>query len=113
MTTLLLVFSDPVPGREAEYDAWYERTHLPELLALPGFVAAQRWARAPGAAAGFPGSPRGNLAVYELEGDGEKAVTAMVEAGTSGALQLSDALDQATLALWLFNQHGARQVAAT
>ncbi len=110
MTTLMLVFSDPVTGREAEYDDWYEHTHLAELLALPGFVAAQRWARAANGAAGFPGSPQGNLAVYELEGDGEKAVTAMMEAAAAGTLHMSDALDQATLALWVFTEHGTRQV---
>ncbi len=112
MTTIMLVFSDAVAGREADYDEWYEHTHLPELLALPGFVAAQRWGRAENAPAGQAPSPRGNLAIYELEGDGEKGLAAMMEAATSGAMHMSDALDLTSVMLWVFNEHGARQVAA-
>ena len=46
MAATLLVFSDPVAGREDEYHTWYTETHLPELLTLPGFVAARRLSRA-------------------------------------------------------------------
>jgi hypothetical protein len=113
MRSLMLVFTEPVAGKEGEFDAWYEHTHLPELLALPGFVAAQRWSRSAAGAAGLPGSPHSNLAVYELDGDGEKALTSMMEAHASGALHMSDALDAASVSLWLFNEHGARQVAAS
>ena len=111
MTTIMLVFSEPVAGREAEYDDWYEHTHLPELLALPGFVAAQRWSRSAAGPPVGPACPHGNLATYELEGDGEKAIATMMEATGSGALHMSDALDMAKVALWVFNEHGARQVA--
>ena len=110
MTTIMLVFTDAVPGREAEYNEWSEHTHLPELLTLPGFVAAQRWARAPQAPAGQEPCPLGNLAVYELEGDGEKGLAAMMDA--TGSMNISDALDFTTVKLWVFNEHGVRQVAA-
>jgi hypothetical protein len=108
----MLVFTDAVAGREAEYNEWYEHTHLPELLTLPGFVAAQRWARAPQVPAGGELCPQGNLAVYELEGDGEKGLAAMMEAAGSGAMHMSDALDLSSVKLWVFNEHGVRQVAA-
>jgi len=112
MTSVMLVFSDAVAGREAEYDEWYATTHLPELLALPGFLGAQRWTRANAGASALPNCPQGNLAVYELDGDGEKALAAMMEAATSGRLHMSDALDQSSVSLWVFNEHGARQVPA-
>jgi hypothetical protein len=111
MTTTMLVFTDPVAGREAEYADWYEHTHLPELLALPGFIAAQRWAKSGTGPAVGPACGHGNLAIYELEGDGEKGMAAMMEATTSGALHMSDALDMANVTLWVFNENGARQVA--
>ncbi|HZQ57995.1 MAG TPA: hypothetical protein VFA84_08165 [Acidimicrobiales bacterium] len=111
MTTILLVFSDAVAGREAEYDEWYEHTHLPELLALPGFIAAQRWVRGEPAAQGFPVPAQGNLAIYELEGDGEKALAAMMEAVGAGEVHMSDAIDLTTISMWRFGEHGARQVA--
>jgi hypothetical protein len=113
MRTLMLVFTDPVPGKQAEFDEWYEHTHLPELLALPGFIGAQRWSRTAGGGFGLPGCPQGNLAVYELDGDGEKALASMREAQTAGTLHISDALDLTGAVLWLFNENGARQVAAS
>lgn len=107
----MMVFTDPVPGREAEYDEWYDGTHLPELLALPGFVAAHRWRRSDSGFPGFAGCPQRNLAIYELDGDGEKGFAAMMEASASGALHMSDALDITSVAMWRFDQNGARQVA--
>jgi hypothetical protein len=110
MTTLMLVFTEPVAGREAEFDDWYEHTHLPELLSLPGFVAAQRWSRSERVPPGMAPCPHGNLAIYELEGDGEKAVASMMEGIGSGLVHMSDALDLTSVALWVFDEHGARQV---
>ena len=36
----LIVFTEPVIGREDEYNEWYDEVHLPEVLATDGFVAA-------------------------------------------------------------------------
>jgi hypothetical protein len=106
MAATLFVFSDPVAGREDEYHTWYGETHLPELLSLPGFVGARRLSRADGGVAGFPGCPQGNIAMYELDGDGEKALAAMMAASASGELHMSDALDMSSLVLWLFRARG-------
>jgi hypothetical protein len=106
MAATLLVFSDPVAGREEDYHSWYSETHLPELLSLPGFVGARRLARADGGVAGFPCCPQGNVAMYELDGDGQHAIAAMMAAAASGELHMSDALDMSSLALWLFRARG-------
>jgi len=37
-----LVFADPVAGREAEFNRWYDEHHAPEVAAVPGFVSWQR-----------------------------------------------------------------------
>jgi hypothetical protein len=37
-----LVFTNPVPGREVEYNRWYDEQHAPDVVAVPGFVTAQR-----------------------------------------------------------------------
>lgn len=39
-----LVFTNPVPGREDEYNRWYDEQHAPDVVAVPGFVNAQRLA---------------------------------------------------------------------
>ena len=41
-----------VPEREAEWDAWCDREHVPDMLASGAFAAATRWAREPRAAYG-------------------------------------------------------------
>ena len=44
--------------------------------------------------------------MYELDGDGEKAIETMMAAAASGELHMSDALDMSTLVLWLFRARG-------
>lgn len=64
MKALLVVFTDPVEGQEGAYNRWYTEEHLPDCLAIPGYVRATRY-RA------FPGLDRSvaqeYLALYELE----------------------------------------------
>jgi hypothetical protein len=43
MTALLALWNDLRPGREAEYDAWHTREHVPERVAAPGFRNARRY----------------------------------------------------------------------
>ncbi|HTP38703.1 MAG TPA: hypothetical protein VMI92_03940 [Steroidobacteraceae bacterium] len=38
-----LVFSDPAPGTEAEYNRWYDNEHGPDVTSIPGFVSARRY----------------------------------------------------------------------
>lgn len=35
------------PAREAEFNEWYDRTHLPDILETPGFVKATRYELVP------------------------------------------------------------------
>ena len=66
-TNLMLVFSNPAEGKEDAFNAWYEGTHIPEMLGTPGVVAARRYEVAQ--PEGLPVPPQKYLAVYELEGD--------------------------------------------
>jgi hypothetical protein len=36
------VFAHAKQGMDAEYDTWYDRYHLPEMIRTPGFTVAQR-----------------------------------------------------------------------
>ena len=67
--TVLLVFSNPVDGREEEYNAWYSEHHLDEILAIDGFVLAQRFRLAGDArmTRDTPDAPYRYLALYEVE----------------------------------------------
>jgi hypothetical protein len=42
--SLLFVESKPAsPDRIEEYHRWHDRVHVPEMLAIDGFVSARRW----------------------------------------------------------------------
>lgn len=55
---IFLVYTDIDPKYEEEFNAWYNTEHLPELLALPGFLNAARYVAT-------KGGPQ-HLAVYEI-----------------------------------------------
>lgn len=98
---LLVVLTKPVEGKEDEYNEWYSSTHLDDVLAIDGFVSAQRFALTE-----LPRpqqAPYRYLAIYEIEGDPEKARRALREA-TRGedSMELSDALDWSDVASWYF-----------
>ena len=39
----LVVFTNPTEGMEDQFDEWYVNQHLPDVLAVPGFKAGQRF----------------------------------------------------------------------
>lgn len=81
---IILVESRPSsPERDREYNTWYDDIHLPQLVALPGFVSARRF-RPADADAPY-------VAIYEIEGDDLQAVLDNMIAN-AGQLTMSDAL---------------------
>ena len=39
----MVVLTRPIEGREDEFNEWYNDQHLDDVLAIPGFTAAQRF----------------------------------------------------------------------
>ncbi|KZS68541.1 hypothetical protein A4G29_09720 [Mycobacterium kansasii] len=71
------------PEREPEYHSWYDDVHIPELVALDGFVSARRLR---------PINDDGPyVALYEIEGDDLQAILDNMIA-SAGRLHMSDAL---------------------
>lgn len=56
---LLLFMTDVNPVLEDEFNRWYEEEHLPERMAIPGFLSARRFRC-------IEGGPK-YLALYDLE----------------------------------------------
>lgn len=116
---LFLVFSNPVAGREAEFNAWYDAVHVPDVLAVPGVVAARRYEVVPMETPELEGAPspeppaHGYLAVYELDRDANAVMADFLDRITSGAMNLSEDLDLAGVAMSVWRPLGDRQVAAT
>lgn len=55
----LLVWTDVDPAHEADFNTWYDREHMGERIAIPGFVAARRFLRL--------GAGRKYLALYRTD----------------------------------------------
>jgi hypothetical protein len=99
------------PAREAEFNTWYDHTHLPDILSTPHFVAAQRYKLA-----GPPMKSEPDvryLAIYEI--DTEDTREAMKALGESlGKLpperRLIDCIEVFSSAT--FTEIGKRQTAA-
>lgn len=90
---VLQVLSNPVSGREEEYNRWYTERHLADVLKVPGFVSAQRFRLA----AADAGSGWHYLALYEFEADdAAQALAALTARAGTDAMPLSDAMDLAS-----------------
>jgi hypothetical protein len=99
---VFVVFTNPVDGKEATYNDWYDNRHLPDVLDVPGFVSAQRFRLSDTQRAAGP-FPWRYLALYEIETDDLKQTLATLGArsGTS-AMVISDSLAEQRLA-WVFD----------
>jgi hypothetical protein len=100
-TNLMLVFSNPAEGKEDAFNAWYEGTHIPEMLGTPGVVAARRYEVAQ--PEGMPVPPQKYLAVYELDGDLSTVFAAIGERGKSGAISPGVNTDRESVAMWVYS----------
>ena len=94
---IMLAFSNPVPGREDEYNAWYDEFHVPEMLMTPGLVAAQRYRVAPIEPPNYPGyQPMAYkyLNLMEMETDDlVKTKEILWSPANVGRIRKSDAFD--------------------
>lgn len=93
-TYYLFVFSNPVPGKEAAFNKWYDEQHGPDVTSVPGFVTAQRYELAPRQLrAGSPDLPK-YLILYKIVTPDITAVYAEVNRRTTtGDTRMSDAVD--------------------
>ncbi len=99
---LLVVFTNAVEGQDDKFNAWYDDTHIPDLLAIPGVVAARRLELAPIAAEGLPAPTHRYLALYEIEGDPAPVMQQLNSGVAGGDIQLSDALDAKNVSLSVY-----------
>ena len=102
----LIALSTPVAGKEEEFHDWYQNTHLPQIVALPGGQGAQRYklvAKVAGA------DTNQYLAIYDIECDDPMAFLAAVgQASAEGRLTKTQANDMGTVYTGLFEEFGER-----
>lgn len=110
-TALLVVLTNPVEGREDEYNRWYSEDHLDDVLSAAGFEAAQRFR--------FQGSKLSRkpiaqyLALYEVDADRrEEAEELLLKTANTEAMPISDAMAPGQVTWW-FESITDRKLAAT
>ncbi|WP_439678399.1 hypothetical protein [Embleya sp. MST-111070] len=102
-----VVLTNPVEGKESEFNDWYTNTHVHDALDVPGFVSAQRFALAHKQRAEAP-FPWGYLAIYELETDDlQESIDALGARYNTPEMTISEALHPERLGL-IFQAMGPR-----
>ena len=90
---LFVALSRPTEGREADFNAWYDTTHVPEVTAIPGIFGAQRYRLA------MPfldplGEGQGYLALYDVDcADLDTLAAEVRQRARDGRTRMSDAID--------------------
>lgn len=96
---MLLALVNPVPGKDESFRQWYWETHIPEVLALPGFVSAQRYRSSlPDEAP----APHRYATAYLVDGSAAAALAAVF----GGGLGMSEDLDLDTMVFAAFTPEG-------
>jgi len=86
-----LVYTNARDGRDDDFNAWYDDVHLGEVVAVPGFTGAERYAARPQPGEDAPSHKY--LAIYDMETDDVAATLAgLLKRGTSGGFKMTDAL---------------------
>ena len=97
MHVIDLVQTNPKPGQEEEFNAWYS-THIYDLLKVPGILSAQRyrWSgnrREEGE--GYEGMPEPfqHIVIYETNGEPAQILKDIERLRNAGEIPWSPALD--------------------
>ncbi|RYE57918.1 MAG: hypothetical protein EOP20_06750 [Hyphomicrobiales bacterium] len=102
----MVVLAKAAEGRVEELARWYDQRHIPDLLAVPGFVSAERHGVFP--VKPIEGMPTWDfMLIYEIAGDDPMAVLKTM-GGMMGTERMptSDALEsQFTLSIIGLSQH--------
>src|SRR6201996_1788215 len=87
----IVVLSNPVAGREAEFNTWYTQTHIMDLLKCPGVITAQRFKTVDALS---PNAAQRYMARYEVETSDIAATMAEIQSRLGGPqMRMTDAFD--------------------
>src|SRR5262247_1507780 len=92
-TCLQFALSNPVPGREDEFNRWYDGEHVLHGVRTPGVLAGQRFRRAAGP---WPAGKHDYLTIWEMD-DPAFALSQLARVRTTDAMPLSPSVDMTTV----------------
>ena len=113
-----VVLSNPIEGADETFNKWYDSVHVPEVLDVPGVVAAQRYDLAElqipdddDLPAQLPPPTHRYLVIYELDREPQEVMAEFLDRVLTGKLTLGETLDLATVSLTGWTPRGERRLA--
>lgn len=98
-----VVMTNPVEGKESEFNEWYNQQHIPDVLNVPGFVSGHRFRIADVQMGGEASKTFKYLALYEIETDDLAGVMKEMRArGGTPEIVASDAIDMKKVGTYIF-----------
>jgi hypothetical protein len=89
-----VVLTNPTPGKDQEFNRWYNEQHIPDVLNASGFVCAQRFKLAETQMAPKIDKTHQYLALYEIETDDlAGSLKDLASRGGTPDMIMSDAID--------------------
>lgn len=89
-----LVLTNSADGQDQTFNTWYNDTHIPDVLRVPGFVAARRFKLTETSPA--QAFSHRYMALYELDTENlEESRQALATAAGTSSMVLSETLDRA------------------
>jgi hypothetical protein len=114
----MVVLSNPIEGADDGFNKWYDEVHVPEVLGVPGVIAAQRYDLAeldipddPDLPTQLPPPTHRYLVIYELDRAPQDVMTGFLERVMSGRMSLDETLDLTTVSLTGWTPSGERRLA--
>jgi hypothetical protein len=103
-----LVLTNSVKDRDEEFNGWYNDRHIPDVLSVDGFTAAQRFHVVTEL---YPDFEYEYLALYEIDTEDVGATIAAMRARSgTDSMMLSDAFDREHKLVAVFEELGDRQL---
>ncbi len=93
----VMVFSNAVTGRDEEFNDWYDKRHLHDVIAVDGIRSARRFELLEGSPM-TRGGPSAHLylAVYEVAGDLGEVAAELATRREDGRIPVTDSYDIST-----------------
>jgi hypothetical protein len=107
--SIYMVFAESVPGREDEFNDWYEQQHIPDVLRVKGILAATRYMVSPVKTRSGASPPTRYLTIFELDGDPAEIVVRLAQAGAAGALRMNSSIAAERTTSFIFTPTNAAQ----
>ena len=108
-----MVYSNPAEGKEDEFNKWYDTVHLPEVLAVPGMISAQRCklkVTKVGSEGGMSPETHRYSVVYEMDGEPDEVMGIIRDQVAKGEMHMSDAVDLSSIQMLWWTQVGEKQL---